>query len=70
MQNKAWIVYFLLPGLCMIVSAIPMLFYKIDEPTKKLMREELALRRQRESGEEKTIAPNLEETTTPQVTEE
>ena len=70
MQNKAWIVYFLLPGLCMIVSAIPMLFYKIDEPTKKLMREELALRRQRESGEEKTIAPNLEETPTPQVTEE
>ena len=54
----------------MIVSAIPMLFYKIDEPTKKLMREELALRRQRESGEEKTIVPNLEETPTPQGTEE
>ena len=56
----------------MIVSAIPMLFYKIDEPTKKLMREELALRRQRESGEEdeETITPNLEETPTPQETEE
>jgi Na+/melibiose symporter-like transporter len=30
----------------MLVSAIPMIFYKIDEPTKKLMREELLKRRE------------------------
>lgn len=45
MQNKAWIIYFLLPGLCMLASSIPMFFYKIDEKTKKQMREELAERR-------------------------
>ncbi len=50
MQNKAWIIYFLIPGLCMLASAIPMLFYKIDEPTKKLMRAELAARRAAEEG--------------------
>ena len=37
---------------------------------KSITQEELALRRQRESGEEKTIAPNLEETPTTQETEE
>ncbi len=45
MQNKAWIIYFLIPGLCMLASSIPMFFYKIDEKTKKQMREELAERR-------------------------
>lgn len=45
MQNKAWIIYFLIPGLCMLASSIPMFFYKIDEKTKKQMREELAQRR-------------------------
>lgn len=45
MQNKAWIVYFLLPGLCMLASSLLMFFYKIDEKTKKQMREELAIRR-------------------------
>lgn len=45
MQNKAWIVYFLLPGLCMLASSLLMFFYKIDEKTKKQMREELAISR-------------------------
>ena len=45
MQNKTWIVYFLLPGLCMLASSLLMFFYKIDEKTKKQMREELAERR-------------------------
>ncbi len=44
MQNKAWAIYFLLPGICMLASSILMLFYKIDEKTKKQMREELAAR--------------------------
>ncbi|MDY4655923.1 MAG: MFS transporter [Eubacteriales bacterium] len=46
MQVKAWAVYFLLPGLCMLASSLIMFFYKIDEKTKKLMRAELAERRQ------------------------
>ena len=45
MQNKAWIVYFLLPGLCMLASSLLMFFYKIDEKTKVQMRDELAIRR-------------------------
>lgn len=45
MQNKAWIIYFLLPGLCMLASSLLMFFYKIDEKTKTQMREELAVRR-------------------------
>lgn len=44
MQNKAWIIYYFLPGLCMLVSCIPMLFYKIDKKTKEQMRVELAQR--------------------------
>ncbi|MCM1306953.1 MAG: MFS transporter [Bacteroides sp.] len=44
MQDKAWAIYFLLPGLCMLASSIVMFFYKIDEKTKKVMREELAIR--------------------------
>ncbi len=51
MQNKAWIIYFLVPGLCMLASSIVMFFYKIDEKTKKVMRAELAERRAQESGE-------------------
>ena len=50
MQNKAWIIYFLIPGLCMLASSIPMFFYKIDEKTKKQMREELAARRATEEA--------------------
>lgn len=51
MQNKAWIIYFLIPGLCMLASSIVMFFYKIDEKTKKQMRAELAERRAEQSGE-------------------
>lgn len=51
MQNKAWAIYFLLPGLCMLASSIVMFFYKIDEKTKKQMREELAQRRAAQNAE-------------------
>ncbi|MDE6302035.1 MAG: MFS transporter, partial [Clostridia bacterium] len=50
MQNRAWAIYFLIPGLCMLASSIVMFFYKIDAKTKKIMREELALRRAAENG--------------------
>ena len=46
MQVKAWAIYFLVPGLCMLASSIPMFFYKIDKKTKDLMRAELTQRRQ------------------------
>lgn len=45
MQNEAWIIYFMLPGICMLASSIIMFFYKIDEKTKVVMRAELAERR-------------------------
>lgn len=45
MQTKAWAIYFLVPGLCMLASSIPMFFYKIDKKTKEEMRAELARRR-------------------------
>lgn len=51
MQNRAWAIYFLIPGLCMLASSIVMFFYKIDEKTKKVMRDELAARRAAEGGE-------------------
>lgn len=51
MQNRAWAIYFLIPGLCMLASSIVMFFYKIDEKTKKQMREELAARHAAENGE-------------------
>ncbi len=50
MQNETWAIYFLLPGLCMLASSIVMFFYKIDEKTKKQMREELALRHASENA--------------------
>ncbi|MDE6061077.1 MAG: MFS transporter [Clostridia bacterium] len=52
MQNKAWAIYFLIPGLCMLASSIVMFFYKIDAKTKKIMREELAARHAAENGEQ------------------
>ena len=55
MQNKAWIIYLLIPGICMLLSSIPMFFYKINEKTKKQMREELALRRSNEEKVEETF---------------
>lgn len=45
MQNKLWAIYFLSQGVCMALSCIPMLFYKIDAKTKIKMREELSARR-------------------------
>ena len=45
MQIKAWAIYFLVPGLCMLASSIPMFFYKIDQKTKDEMRAELTRRR-------------------------
>ena len=55
-EKKKSVLLFLLPGLCMLASSLVMFFYKIDEKTKKQMREELALRR----GEapEETVAEN------------
>lgn len=61
MQNKAWIIYFLIPGLCMLASSLVMFFYKIDEKTKKQMREDLALRRARYSDEEQTPTVEAEQ---------
>ncbi len=51
MQNKAWAIYFLLPGLCNLASSALMLLYKIDEKTKVKMRTELAERHAAERGE-------------------
>lgn len=45
MQTKAWAIYFLIPGGCMLLSSIVMFWYKIDGKTKALMRKELAERR-------------------------
>ena len=58
MQNKAWAIYFLIPGLCMLASSIVMFFYKIDEKTKKVMREELAARHTAENGGESDSEQN------------
>ena len=68
MQNKAWIIYFLIPGICMLASSIPMFFYKINEKTKKQMREELAQRRAEteeatETFEYEPVEDQTEETT-------
>lgn len=56
MQVKAWAIYFLLPGLCMLASSLVMFFYKIDEKTKKIMRAELAERRKDAAAEQETTA--------------
>lgn len=45
MQTGAWAIYFLIPGLCMLLSCIPMFWYKIDFKTKAQMRADLAARR-------------------------
>ena len=65
MQNKTWLVYFLLPGLCMLASSLLMFFYKIDEKTKKQMREELAERRAQQNA-----ADNIDNDADGQVFEE
>lgn len=58
MQNKAWIIYYFLPGLCMLVSCIPMLFYKIDKKTKEQMRVELAERHRLAEAQEQGECEN------------
>lgn len=58
MQNEAWIIWFFLPALCMLISCIPMLFYKIDEKTKKQMREELARRHAEQDAQSEECAQN------------
>jgi len=63
MQNEAWAIYFLIPGLCMLASSIVMFFYKIDGKTKKLMREELAARHAAEGADKEdgeTVEPTTE----------
>ena len=55
-EKKKSVLLFLLPGLCMLASSLVMFFYKIDEKTKKQMREELALRRG--EAREETVAEN------------
>jgi len=64
MQNKTWAIYFLLPGISMLASSLLMFFYKIDEKTKKQMREELAIRHG-----EVTSETNAEDSTE-EITEE
>ncbi len=62
MQNRAWAIYFLIPGLCMLASSLVMFFYKIDAKTKKLMRTELAARRAETNGESANDAADCSET--------
>ena len=61
MQVKAWALYFLVPGLCMLASSIPMFFYKIDKKTKEEMRAELARRHAAENGVTQEETPELGE---------
>lgn len=56
MQNKAWIIYYFLPAVCMVISSIPMLFYKIDKKTKEQMRAELAERHALALGDLDTLS--------------
>lgn len=50
MQNIMMFAYIGFAGVSALLSAIPMLFYKIDEKTKKQMREALALKRKESGG--------------------
>lgn len=52
MQTGAWAIYFLIPGLCMLLSCIPMIWYKIDKKTKIQMRADLDARRSAVSSAE------------------
>ena len=61
MQVKAWAIYFLVPGLCMLASSIPMFFYKIDKKTKEAMRAELTRRREEAEAAERTEAAEPQE---------
>ena len=44
-QNILFFAYIGLPGIGCILGMIPIFWYKIDDKTKKQMREELAIRR-------------------------
>lgn len=48
-QTGVFAIFVLLPGICNFLAFIPMLWYKIDEKTKKTMREELQKRREQAS---------------------
>ena len=54
MMVKGWAIYFLTPGICMLLSSILMFFYKIDEKTKKVMREELRIRHEQQVNKDNT----------------
>lgn len=45
MQNIVFAAYLFIPGLCMLLSMIPMFWYKIDAKTKETMHKELIERR-------------------------
>ena len=45
MQNIVFAAYLFIPGLCMLLSMIPMFWYKIDAKTKEVMHRELVERR-------------------------
>ena len=45
-QTGIFAIFVLMPGICNFLAFIPMLWYKIDEKTKKVMREELQKRRE------------------------
>lgn len=44
-QNIVFAAYLFIPGLCMLLSMIPMFWYKIDAKTKEVMHRELVERR-------------------------
>ncbi|MCI5820113.1 MAG: MFS transporter, partial [Acidaminococcus sp.] len=45
MQNTVFAAYLFIPGICMLLSMIPMFWYKIDFKTKETMHRELVERR-------------------------
>lgn len=45
MQNIVFAAYLFIPGLCMLLSMIPMFWYKIDAKTKEVMHRKLVERR-------------------------
>lgn len=54
MQNWVFLAYIGIPGICLVLSMLPMFYYKIDKKVKEQMYSDLALRR--EKIEEKNIA--------------
>lgn len=60
MQNILFFAYIGFPGIGCLLSMIPIFWYKIDDKTKKQMREELAQRRAA-AEEQKTLAELVQE---------